>query len=94
MSHYTPEARKIFKTLKPPFPRFVVDAIEYPDYLALRVYKDNIESFSDPQKVALAEYLYQVRDAIRSLGINCHIEGVLHDPPSQPIGKRVRLLHD
>jgi 23S rRNA G2069 N7-methylase RlmK/C1962 C5-methylase RlmI len=79
---YTPEVQRIFKGFKPPYPGFIVDIAEYPDYLALRVYKDNVESFSEPQKVALAEYLYQVRDAIRS-EVNCHIEGVTNAPPSR-----------
>ncbi|QZE11517.1 hypothetical protein SEA_JADA_177 [Streptomyces phage Jada] len=82
MSLYTPEVQKVFKTIKPPYPNFIVDMVEYQDYLALRVYKDNIESFSDNQKVALAEYLYRLRDAIRS-ECKCHIEGVENEPPSR-----------
>lgn len=82
MSKYTQSVKRIFHGFKSPHPNFIVDVAEYPDYLALRVYKDNIESFSEPQKVALAEYLYQVRDAIRS-EVNCHIEGVTDAPPSR-----------
>lgn len=82
MSLYTDKVRKVFKTIKPPYPNFIVDMVEYDDYLALRVYKDNIESFSENQKVGLAEYLFQLRDAIRS-ECKCHIEGVEHAPPSR-----------
>lgn len=82
MSKYTPEAQRIFKAIKAPYPDFIVDVVEYNDYLALRVYKDNIESFSEPQKLSLAEYLYKLRDAIRS-EVNCHIEGVTNAPPSR-----------
>lgn len=82
MSKYTPAVQKIFKTMQPPYQGFIVDIVEYPDYLALRVYKDNIESFSEPQKVALAEYLYRLRDAIKS-EVNCHIEGVTNAPPGR-----------
>lgn len=80
MSKYTPSIQKIFKTMKAPYPGFVVDIVEFPDYLSLRVYKGNIESFSDNHKVALAEYLFKLRDAIRS-EVNCHIEGVEDEPP-------------
>lgn len=80
MSLYTEEVAKIFKTIRPPYPNFIVDMVEYQDCLALRVYKDNIESFSENQKVALAEYLYRIRDAIRS-ECKCHIEGVENAPP-------------
>lgn len=86
MSKYTPEVKKIFKTIRPPYNGFIVDAVEYPDYLALRVYKDNVESFSDNHKIALAEYLYRLRDAIRS-EVNCHIEGVEDAPPSRKAGR-------
>ena len=79
---YTPTVQKIFKTMKSPYPGFIVDIVEYPDYLGLRVYKDNVESFSEPQKVALAEYLFSLRDAIRS-EVKCHIEGVEDAPPSR-----------
>lgn len=82
MSKYNDNVKRIFKTLRPPYPNFIVDVAEYPDYLALRVYKDNVESFSENQKVSLAEYLYKLRDAIRS-EVNCHIEGVTDAPPSR-----------
>jgi hypothetical protein len=82
MSKYTPKVQRIFKTMKPPFPNFIVDIAECSDYLELRVYRDNVESFSEPQKVALAEYLYALRDAIRSEE-KCHIRGVQDAPPSR-----------
>ena len=82
MSKYTPEVQRIFKSMKSPYPGFIVDIVEYPDYLALRVYRDNVESFSEPRKVQLAEYLYSLRDTIRS-EVNCHIEGVEDAPPSR-----------
>lgn len=81
MSLYTAEVQRIFKTTKAPYPRFVVDAVEHEDYLELRVYKENIESFSEPQKVDLAGYLYILRDAIRLTGTNCHIQGSLDPVP-------------
>lgn len=82
MSKYSSNVQRIFKTMRAPYPGFIVDIAEYSDYLALRVYKDNVESFSESQKVALAEYLFQLRDAIRS-EVNCHIEGVTDAPPSR-----------
>lgn len=63
----------------------IIDMVEYPErkYLALRVYRDNIESFSEPQKLQIAELLYSVRDAISDTGTNCYIEGVEHAPPNR-----------
>lgn len=76
--------QKIVKTTPCPYPGFVVDVVQYEDrnYLELRVYKSNVESFSDPQKVALAEYLYLLEAAINATGTKCIISGVKHDPPS------------
>ena len=82
MSNYTPEVQRIFKTMKSPYNGFIVDAVEYPDYLALRFYRPNVEEFSEGQKIALAEYLFQLRDAIRS-EVKCHLEGVENAPPSR-----------
>lgn len=84
-SLYTEDVRRVFKTIRPPYPGFIVDIVEYPErnYLALRVYRDNVESFSDPQKMMCASYLYQLRDAIRDLQVQCHIEGVEHAPPNR-----------
>jgi hypothetical protein len=82
VSKYTPEVQRIFKTMKAPYRGFIIDAVEYPDYLALRFYKPNVEEFSEGQKIALAEYLFQLRDAIRS-EVNCHLEGVENAPPSR-----------
>jgi hypothetical protein len=82
MTKYTPSVQRIFKQMNAPFPGFIVDIVEYPDYMALRTYKDNVESFSEAQKVALAEYLYKLRDAIRS-EVKCHLEGVEDAPPSR-----------
>jgi len=82
MSRYTPAVQRIFKNMKCPQQGFIVDLVEYGDYLALRVYRDNIESFSEMQKLSIAEYLYQLRDAIRS-ETSCHIEGVEDEPPAR-----------
>lgn len=88
MSRYTPEVQKLFKTMRPPYPGFIVDIVERTDYLELRVYRPVIEMFSDLQKVELAQYLYELRDAIRQCDfydekVKCHIQGVEHAPPNR-----------
>ena len=82
---YTEEVQRVFKTIKAPYPNFIVDIVEHDkrNYLELRVYRDNIESFSQPQKVAIAEYLYQLRDAIRQCNVRCHIQGSEGSPPNR-----------
>lgn len=85
MSRYTLEAKKVFQNMKAPYPNFVVDVVEYDrmNTLALRVYRPNVEEFSQGQKVALAEYLYRLRDAMRDVGVKVFIEGVESDPPQR-----------
>lgn len=75
MTYYTSQVQNIFKKTKCPYRGFFVDLVEHQDYIELRVYKGNIEEFSEPQKVAIAEYLYKLRDAIRLTGTKCHIQG-------------------
>jgi hypothetical protein len=81
LSLYSPDIQRIVKTTKCPYRGFVVDVVEHQDYLELRVYKDNIESFSEPQKVVLADYLYKIRDAIKLTGTKCFIQGSLNPVP-------------
>lgn len=81
MSQYTDEIRRIFKATKCPYRGFFVDMVEHQDYLELRVYEENIESFPDSQRLGLAEYLYRLRDAIRLTGVKCHIQGSTNPVP-------------
>ncbi len=94
MNKYTEDVEKVFKTIQPPHPSFVVDLVEYPGHLGLRVYRPNILSFNQAEKVALATYLYELRDAIRQIGVGCEIEGVENEPPARErvSAARERLL--
>lgn len=58
-----------------PVKRLHVSIAGYQDYISLVVYRDNIESYSDPHKLLIAEWLYKTRDTIRDLGVRCFIEG-------------------
>jgi len=94
MNKYTEEVEKVFRAIKAPYPNFVVDLIEYPGHLGLRVYRPNILKFKQGEKVALATYLYELRDAIRKVGAGCEIEGVENEPPARErvSAARERLL--
>lgn len=76
MSLYTPHIAKILKETPAPYRGLIIDTVEHPTYLELRVYKDNIiGDFSEPQQTALFEHLYRLRDAIRLCGVQCHVQG-------------------
>lgn len=81
MTKYTPQVKEAFKGIQPPYSNFVLDVVEYKSYLGLRVYTNNIDNFTQGQKVSIAEYLYKVRDTIRGLGVKCQFERVDGDPP-------------
>ncbi len=85
MSKYTKEARQVAQTMKKPFKDFVVDIIEYPGHVAIRVYDNNVGKYSIDQKVQLIEYLYALRDSMRAVGCGCEIEGVEGDPPNNVV---------
>lgn len=59
--------------------------VEYEDegYLALRFYKTNVEEFSEPQKMQLAEWLMLVEESINSTGTKCVIERSDSEPPNR-----------
>lgn len=95
MTKYTERVEQIFKTVPAPYPAFVVDLVEYPGHMGLRVYSQNIAQFNQAEKVQLATYLYEVRDAIRAV-VGCEIEGVDgHAPGHEPIkAARERVLRE
>lgn len=81
MTKYTEEVQKVFLSVPCPTPGFVVDIVEFPHYLILRVYRPNVDKFKITEKVQIATYLYELRDAIRALGVTCQIEGADNEPP-------------
>lgn len=91
MTKYTEEVEKIFKTIQAPVPGFIVDLIEYPgSTISLRVYEPNVQKFKTAEKIQLATYLYELRDAIRLAGVRCEIEGVQNPPPDSGLVKQAK----
>lgn len=82
MTKYTREVEAAVHTMKAPYPGLVIDVVEYKDYLALRFYRDNVNSFSDPKKIELAQHLVKLQGFIRNLGVKCYIEGEESVPPN------------
>lgn len=84
MSKYTKEVQSILKSHIQgdpgkgfkgcPVKGLIIDVVEYPDYIALKVYQENLEEFSENDKVRIAEYLQSLRNTINPM-VKCHIEG-------------------
>lgn len=60
--------RSIFLSKEAPYKGVIVDIVEYPqDTYALRMYNDNIESYSDPQKLSIFEWIKERLETIEAL---------------------------
>ncbi len=67
MTNYTPEVKRLFRTLAPDNPRFFVEVAEYPQYpglLFLQVYQPLIDRLTDKERVEFSIKLSEMRDAI------------------------------
>lgn len=76
---YNREMAKSVRQVKPPFPGIVIDIAEYPEFLTIRMYEDNIMSFDVNQRVRITDYITLVRKVIESYGVRCEFEGVPGD---------------
>jgi hypothetical protein len=77
---FTPEMRKAVRDLKPPY-GVVIDFVEYPDYIGLRTYENQVMAMSEQRQVGLMEYMQMLRKIIESFGVKCHFDGKAGDPP-------------
>lgn len=77
---YSTEISKIVRDVRKPFP-FTVDIVEHPTYIELRVYENEILSKDNALRESAMAWLIGRRNAVRSLGIPCHVGGVAGDPP-------------
>lgn len=78
MTKYTNQIKEAVHELMAlkPYPTLKFAIAEYPNTLAVRVFKHNIDTFTELQYQNIIEYLVLVRDTIRSFGVSCDIEGV------------------
>ena len=82
MTKFTPELLAALKTVKKPYARMTVDFVEFPSYIAVRTYENEIMSMSDGQRVSVMEYLHELRKIANALGFEeFHFDGAKGDPP-------------
>lgn len=88
-SRYDKTVAKAWRQIKKPF-KFTVDVQEYDQpthethkyFVQLVVYSDEIQEFSEIQRMQIMEYLYMCKNVIESYGIVCILGGVDGSPPS------------
>ena len=81
MARFTPEILAALKSVKKPYANLTVDFVEFPDYLAVRTYENEVMSMSDGQQVSVLEYLHQLRGIVESFNIAFHFDGAKGNPP-------------
>jgi len=80
MSNFDPLVYKILKDNKPPY-NIIVDLVETPFYIALRVYENEVMALSSEKQLIVMEYLHKLRKIVETFGYKCHFQGVPGDPP-------------
>lgn len=79
---FTKEMMLAVRTIKPPYPGLAIDFVEFPDYLAIRIYENQIMALPEGHKVSVLEYLHTLRETLIRLGATkVYFDGVQGDPP-------------
>lgn len=78
--NYDPLVYKVLKDNKPPY-NIVVDLVEMPTFLALRVYENEVMSLSDEKRMIVMEYLFKLKGIVKQFGYTCDFQGAPGDPP-------------
>jgi hypothetical protein len=77
---YDPLVFKIIKENKPPY-NIVIDIVEMPKFLALRVYENEIMALSNEKQMIIMEHLFKLKGIVEQFGYVCDFQGVPGDPP-------------
>lgn len=75
-----PLVYKILKENKPPY-NIIVDIVEMQNFIALRVYENEIMALSNEKQMLVMEYLFKLKKIVNDFGITCDFQGVPGDPP-------------
>lgn len=74
---YNDEMKKRLREIKKPL-MLMMDVVQYPDFLALRLYEDNFLQFTGSKKEEVIDYVMKVKKMIESYGVRCELEGKPH----------------
>jgi hypothetical protein len=73
---YTKEMSSKIRELKKPVPDLMLDIVQYPEFLAVRLYEDNFIQYEGIKKEQVIDYVGKVKKLIESYGVRCELEGV------------------
>ena len=71
---YNEDMKKKLRELnKPMF--LLMDVVQYPDFLALRLYEDNFIQFDGREKEKVIDYVTKAKKLLESYGVRVELEG-------------------
>jgi hypothetical protein len=73
---YTQEMAKALRGINKPVSNLQMDVVQYPEFLALRLYEDNFIQFEGTKKEMVIDYVAKVKKLLESYGVRCELEGV------------------
>ena len=72
---YNKEMDQGVRQLKKDLPSLQMDVVEYPEFLAIRLYEDNFIQFDGIKKEMVIDCVNKVKKLIESYGVRCELEG-------------------
>ena len=72
---YNKEMAKRARELKKDLPTLELDIVQYPEFLAIRLYEDNFIQFTGIKKEMVIDCVDKIKKMIESYGVRCELEG-------------------
>ena len=72
---YTKEMAKRARELRKDLPSLELDIVQYPEFLAIRLYEDNFIQFTGIKKEMVIDCVDKIKKMIESYGVRCELEG-------------------
>lgn len=72
---YNKEMAKRIREIKKDLPNLELDIVQYPEFLAIRLYEDNFIQFTGIKKEMVIDCVDKIKKFIESCGVRCELEG-------------------
>jgi hypothetical protein len=71
---YNEDMKKKLRELRKPM-FLLMDVVQYPEFLALRLYEDNFIQFDGEEKEKVIDYVTRAKKLLESYGVRVELEG-------------------
>lgn len=72
---YSKEMAQKVREIRRPVADLQMDIVEYPDFLAIRLYEDNFSQYDGSAKMRVIDYIELVKKVLESYGVRVELEG-------------------